>query len=309
MGDRLKLLGGLFGIPAGIVIRRLDIKLNKEDRLSNADFNNWFYQRIIDNTPTAVVRFGGTEMKSFRKYEINRAFNINLDMQSEVTKLSNLSGYFPNSTERINEFCKLNISLMPDIDAIGCWDLAYEKYFIEKYCRKDIVKTDLENLEPYYSETPWSKALKGKKVLLIHPFADSIRHQYENNREKLFKNSDILPEFELKTLKAVQSLGGIPDGDFKDWFEAYDYMLNEALKADFDVAIIGCGAYGMPLALRLKQEGKIAIHLGGATQMLFGVYGQRWEDNKEGLINGYWVRPMETERSMNFNKVEGGCYW
>ena len=50
------------------------------------------------------------------------------------------------------------------------------------------------------------------------------------------------------------------------------------MKIDFDVAIIGCGAYGFPLAAKLKQAGKQAIHLAGATQLLFGIKGKRWEE-------------------------------
>lgn len=80
-----------------------------------------------------------------------------------------------------------------------------------------------------------------------------------------------MPEFELKVLKAVQTLAGGQDDRFTDWFEALDYMYCEALKMEFDVAIIGCGAYGMPLAAKLKQAGKKAVHLGGVTQILFGI--------------------------------------
>ena len=50
--------------------------------------------------------------------------------------------------------------------------------------------------------------LRGKKVLVIHPFAETIQHQYEQKRTLLFKNPDVLPEFQLETIKAVQSLGG-----------------------------------------------------------------------------------------------------
>ena len=34
---------------------------------------------------------------------------------------------------------------------------------------KNSVFTELHALEPYYFDTPWSKALKGKKILIIHP--------------------------------------------------------------------------------------------------------------------------------------------
>lgn len=43
------------------------------------------------------------------------------------------------------------------------------------------------------------------KVLVIHPFEDTIKSQYQK-REKLFPGTDILPEFELKTLKAVREI-------------------------------------------------------------------------------------------------------
>lgn len=94
----------------------------------------------------------------------------------------------------------------------------------------------------------------------------------------MFDNPDILPEFELKTLKAVQTLAGEKEDRFKTWFEALNYMYTEAMKIDFDIAIIGCGAYGMPLASMLKEAGKKAIHMGGVTQILFGIKGKRWEE-------------------------------
>ena len=40
-------------------------------------------------------------------------------------------------------------------------------------------------------------------------------------------------------------------------------MSEEIAKIDFDIALIACGAYGFPLASRIKNMGKIAIHCGG----------------------------------------------
>jgi hypothetical protein len=62
---------------------------------------------------------------------------------------------------------------------------------------------------------------------------------------------------------------------------------------DFDVAIIGCGAYGFPLAAHLKRLGKKAIYMGGATQLLFGIKGKRWDNYRliSNFFNEHWVRP------------------
>ena len=106
---------------------------------------------------------------------------------------------------------------------------------------------------------------------------------------------------------------GERDERFQNWFEALEYMVQTALKIDFDVAIIGCGAYGMPLAAKLKQAGKQAIHLGGATQLLFGIKGRRWEENYPSKIatcfNANWTYPLDSEKPKNGGTVEMGCYW
>ena len=100
----------------------------------------------------------------------------------------------------------------------------------------------------------------------------------------------------------------------RDKFDALEWMYQEAMKIDFDVAIIGCGAYGFPLAAKLKQAGKQAIHLAGATQLLFGIKGKRWEEDKtfeyvQKFFNDSWVRPGESEKPKKSDVVEGGCYW
>ena len=153
-------------------------------------------------------------------------------------------------------------------------------------------------------------ALKGKKVLIIHPYANLIEHQYQK-REKLFKNPNVLPEFELYTLRAVQTIGNTRDDRFKTWFEALEYMFEEAMKINFDIAILGCGAYGVPLAAKIRQKNRSAIYMGGVTQMLFGIKGSRWDVVPEAasLYNQYWVRPLQENRPEGAEKIEGGCYW
>ena len=79
----------------------------------------------------------------------------------------------------------------------------------------------------------------------------------------------------------------------------------------FDVAIVGCGSYGMPLAARIKGLGKQVIHLAGATQILFGIRGARWDARPymQKFFNENWTRPSATERPKNADLVEGACYW
>jgi hypothetical protein len=113
-------------------------------------------------------------------------------------------------------------------------------------------------------------------------------------------------------LKAVQTIGDNNEFGFDTWFDALKYMYDEAMKRDFDVVIIGCGEYGMPLAAMLKKAGKKAIHLGGVTQCLFGIKGSRWVNSpidKKIPMNDYWIYPDESETPSGAQNVEGGCYW
>ena len=175
---------------------------------------------------------------------------------------------------------------------------------------KNAVRVNLNGLyAPFFYKNPWTKVLRGKRVLVVHPFSIEIEEQYKK-RTLLWENSDVLPDFELITYKAIQSIQ-YNEMLLKDWFEALEKMEKDISKIDFDIAIIGCGAYGMPLASYVKNLGKQAIHLAGWVQILFGIIGKRWEDIPEvsKFFNEYWIRPYPTSVPKNSNKIENGCYW
>ena len=144
---------------------------------------------------------------------------------------------------------------------------------------------------------------------VIHLFEQTILHQYAR-REMIFSNLKTLPAFELITLKAVQSVANSPTG-VTSWFDALDWMKSQINQTEFDIALIGCGAYGMPLAAHVKMLGKKAIHFGGSLQLLFGIKGKRRDEWKHitDLYNDYWIRPLPTDHPSGFQKVEEGCYW
>ena len=266
-------------------------------------------QIIYEGKPALVARFGSNEASCTAeaigiKLGAIKSFNDAL-----LFRMNNNAGLFPSGEEMAMRFGEISANAAKTVDILGVWNSSMQDYLAAKVCSKDVTLTKLANLEPYYSETPWSSALKGKKVLVIHPFKETIEAQYKK-RELLFENPDILPEFELTVIKAVQTIAGECDSRFADWEEALCYMREEALKVDFDVAIIGCGAYGMPLAAMLKESGKVAIHLGGATQLLFGIKGARWDNQPlSRLYNEHWTRPLESETPKEAKGVEGACYW
>lgn len=294
-------------------------KLPKEDKTNSIIANH-----LKNNIPLMAARYGITELRLILNVEaIKTRTNVFKDSLLYLTgrkyqfwelnknfkdRLCSWSGFFPNNEDQLFEkFSDLLIENSKDLDILG---IMSETEFMIKTIPQNTYLTGFRKLEPWFYEEPWSYQLKGKKVLVIHPFEDSIRSQY-NKRELLFENRKILPKFDLKTIKAVQTLADNKDSEYKDWFEALESMKIKIQQTDFDVAIIGCGAYGFPLASYVKKLGKQAIHLGGMVQWLFGIKGQRWLDflGYKNMPNEHWIFPSEDEKPKGFEKVEGGCYW
>ena len=275
---------------------------------------NWANARISamikGDVPFMVSRFGNTELNLMNHYFESAAFGESEENRRGLEEwwenLYKLCGFFPKDESFQKPFSELFFSSALETDLLGTWYRPMEDYYL-RYYMKDTEITQLGYLEPWKTDRPWTRALEGKKVLVIHPFEESIRKQYA--RRQLIFPDGLLPEFELDVLKAVQTLGDSEDSRFATWFDALDYMYEEAVKRDFEVAIVGCGAYGMPLAARLKKAGKKVIHLGGATQCLFGIKGKRWLSIPEIPINEHWVFPDAGEVPSGAEKVENGCYW
>ncbi|OQA31809.1 MAG: hypothetical protein BWY55_00252 [archaeon ADurb.Bin336] len=261
------------------------------------------YSSLISDKPVMICRMGNTETSKLK--EMSLVLDNKLEYDNERFDILRVySGFFPVNFKNMKRFYERMMCDIKLIDIMGCW--SPEELFFKKQLTH-VTKIPLIDLESWYHDYPWSKALEGKKILVIHPFEKTIKSQYKK-RSKLFENKDVLPKFNLKTLKAVQSLGGNSD-KFSNWFEALEYMENEISKIDFDIAIIGCGAYGLPLAAHVKRMGKKVVHMGGATQLLFGIKGKRWEDSNFKFFNKYWVRPLEEEKPKDHEKVEDSCYW
>ncbi len=304
------------------ITRKTKKNVNRKRLLEPIEVNELIYKKIIDGEPFWVGRFGQSELNMiYASYE-NRINNKKKKIEPALVQMCNNAGFFPNDIDLIEKYVDRMLEDYKLLDLQGYWDLFMADYFMNKF-NPNCEITRLSLLEPWwlaqyadYEGEIWTRALKGKKVLIIHPFAESIKYQYDNNRTRIFAKSfteeDILPEFELLTIKAVQTIANNKDSRFNNWFEALEWMENKVQNIDFDVAIIGCGAYGFPLAASVKRMGKIAIHLGGATQLMFGIKGKRWENFEifnDKILNEFWRSPMEEEIPNNISKVEKGCYW
>ena len=230
--------------------------------LSGQEASDYIKELLLSDKPVMIARFGSVELQcvvdSIYKptltnclhYITFKTDSLGYGKSTRYT-MGNNAGFFPVTDRNLDQFSKLMINCMPLVDVLGSWQ-KNELIFTTEM--SNAVKVPLGDLEPYFHINPWSEILKGKKVLVIHPFEESIRKQYKK-REWLFDDKRVLPEFDLQIIKAVQSIAGNPTG-FTSWFDALEFLKSEIDKRDFEIAIIGCGAYGFPLAAYVKSIGK-----------------------------------------------------
>lgn len=178
----------------------------------------------------------------------------------------------------------------------------------------------LRSLEPYYVKPldRWTRALEGQKVCVVSSFAETMEQQLVNAESVWSDNREtLLPEtvewsFVRSYYSPALAKGRCewPTG-IQSWSDAVAHLETEIMATGAKIVLLGCGGLAMPLAHRLKKKGVIAIVLGGAIQVLFGIKGRRWEkhDVISGFWNAAWVWPSIEETPNAADRVEGGCYW
>lgn len=277
--------------------------LNKEQA------NEYLYQCLNADKPFFAGRLGSNELECMVEYYylLNRENGGN-DAYHDNLKLfmKQGAGFYPTEDAYLDRFVQLYTENLKQLDLVWCmWLSRFENQLYERFIPQVPISIYYDLVLPFHITKPWTKALEKKKVLVIHPFEDSIIENYAV-RDKLFDNPDLLPEFQLLTLKAVQSLGDeMPE--YNTWFDALEYMKNKIARMDFDIALIGAGAYGFPLGAYIKEIGKKAVHIGGRLQILFGIKGRGWDD--WGIYNDYWKSPKESEKPKGYKSVEAGRFW
>jgi hypothetical protein len=320
-------------VPAALLLQR---KQQRDRKFPPPDNHGW-HSELVDDTPQSgadplvealrsdapllVTRFGYVELECLLNYvavesrsSLRRAYSDFMAGHSRpfwwdhrwFRSMANNAGFFPDTVPMIRRYGETILELIPQIDILASW-LKGEQLLEDRL--RQASRIPLAALEPFHFERPWTEALAGKRVLVVHPFERSIHEQYAK-RERLFADPRVLPEFELIVVRAPQSIAGNKTGH-ASWFHALDDLTERVAAHRFDVALLGCGAYGMPLAARIKAMGRQAIHVGGSLQLFFGIRGKRWEDraNISRHFNEHWIAPHESERPASLHRVEGGCYW
>lgn len=269
-------------------------------------------QAIESGKTFASGRMGYTELAIVIGYLAKQKIPFFRYSKELLEKGTVYAGIFPQNQNTFDEFAKIYLEALSHLDFIMAWDqiLPFESSIVLGL-NPNISVLKARAMIPFESPSPWTRYLEGKKVLVVHPFERSIRQQYDNCREKLFKNPLILPKFDL-TIVAPPLTNGTNAPANSTWKECLHQCQEKIAKENFDIALVSGGAYGLPLTAFIKtQLKKPVIHLAGSLQLLFGIRGKRWDERKEmaPFFNEYWCKPMADERPRGFEQIEGGSYF
>lgn len=290
----------------GDVIRVVQLKgidmewFGDKKNLSLQEANDRLAEDLNRGEPLSVIRLGITELQWLCCFEGEAPL-------PESFYYIWFDGLFRKPGEK-QKFLTLLKEGYQQADYIGCWYFSREEGALLKRYASQAEYASARFVEPYYiNDHPWTLALSGKKVLVVSPFTETIRRQYE--RKNLIYPDGLLPDFNLITMKSIWY--DEPDNsEFDSWFNALDAMKKKVMSMDFDVALLGCGPFGTPLTTYIKSMGKQAIYIGGALQILFGIKGKRWDASPEirRLYNETWIYPSE-EKPRRASVLDDSCYW
>lgn len=272
--------------------------------LSKEITNESLKKALSDGTPFAAVRIGCVELSALNNHEkIELGFKKGYK-ESVRFSIRNNAGYYPTTEEALKRYGDELLPLLGQADCLGVMQAHMEDYFA-RYYAPHAQYVLYEGMEPLHGD--WTRALEGKKVLVVSSFPKDISRQYAK-RDLLFPSPSPLPSMHLMTLHApVTFADATPEeGSF---FDELSRVEAEMDALDYDVLLVGAGAYGSFLALHAKARGKIGIQTGGATPTLFGIIGKRWvkREHVAKYVNEHWIHP--SEKPNGFEKIEQGAYW
>ena len=275
------------------------------------DSNEYIINLIKSNKPFFISRVGiGSETYSTYHYETTGTIG-------RYETLDNNAGIYYKNEADIKRYNTYYSNALKNSDALACWTdniLKEQSYFIEKY---KLPKLHYQVIEPFYqiekNIIPFTHYLNDKKILIISPFIDSFIEQMDK-QFKLYKNTNIfLPKQKFVYYKSLNTSAGNRIEGHSNWMHTYLQMIKEIKELDFDVALVSCGGYGLPICNYIKEHmNKSSIYVGGGLQLFFGVIGNRWlsdPDWRQRIFESPsdFIRPKEIQK--NSEKVENSCYY
>ena len=229
------------------------------------------------------------------------------------------AGIWPADPRFLQRFAGQFATAVGDLDAIGLFSDAFATELeILRYHRPvgDLMR--FEDQEPDRSqgspvEDCWLEHLRGRRVLLVCPFADLLRERANRETYEAVWGRVGKRWFDPVGIESIEVPYGFDpavQAEFGTALGLLDVLGARLEQADFDCALIAAGGLGIPLAAAVKRTDRVAVSLGGHLQVMFGVHGERWRQRPEwrdGIFTDAWISLPERYRPDP--ALTGENYW
>lgn len=259
--------------------------------------------------PLGVGKIGGLEAEAAGFYLTRRPHGEPYPKLLRAQMFLNV-GLFPDTDASLDAFCAALVEAAGHMDVMGLMGYPGESDVIRDHAPQARL-VSLHALDPWHFPAPWSRRLAGRRVTVVSPFAGTIASQYAQRRTEIWPgHPDVLPQFALRTVRMPLS-PGLCAPEEPSWQARLDKVRAAVDAEPYDVLLVGAGGISLLLAAHAKRSGRIGFHMGGPTQVLFGIRGKRWDSEPffQTAMTPAWTRPGEEETPPEAWRVEQGCYW
>ena len=294
---------------------------NNHGMVGQQALNDMLYDAIQESSPFIAGKIGANELLvSLWHLEWRLSTHLWMKFSWETTKLTDIgAGIFPRNPENFHEYAKAYLAALGEVNYLGMWHNEGETRLSSTFATNAKIG-HWWGLRPFLiNSNPWTRALAGKKVLVVTPFVNTISQQigkidliWKNYEEK--HGQALIPEStSFETVKFPYAFDTQVQKKYDSWQNVMKFITDEIESKDFDVTVLGCGGYSLPLVAKIKKMGRSAIHLGGDTQLLFGIKGNRWKTLAwfRELMNDYWISPLDEDKPEKeaMKNCEQASYW
>jgi hypothetical protein len=169
-------------------------------------------------------------------------------------------------------------------------------------------------------DDPWTKYLKGKRVLVISTHKNSIWDRWHNIDKVWGENRDTIAPFELVDVIRTPYHPNYDSRQFincSTWYDTIEFIKSKMDSLTYDVLLSGASGSSPFYVEHAKKRGKIGIQVGGSLQLFFGVLGGRWDSTEaykswRSIFNEHWIRPLAEDKPNlrdRFSFETNFAYW
>jgi len=302
-------------------------------------------RRLAGAEPYFLSRIGGSDTAAVVDYLRVRgagATEVQSHLDRHLPVVSRYNGFYdlehPRESYLAYVECLLDAYLKTSVCTLCNYQLLsiyfrntlHQQFYAEEFENKASYITLISNIQVHLSDATFypyqfiermvfgndtlfrafSEALTGRKVLVVSPFSESIRANFVN-RHHFFRHNYKYPDFDLELVNTPITYAGLPTAMYphNNWFSTLETLKSEISERVFDIALLSCGSYAIPLGQHVKTElSKQAIYVGGVLQLFFGIMGRRYENPffTDQINAEKFIYPLEREKYLKNVTIPDG---